>query len=317
VRTDSAVEAVDLHVAGVPVRVVANDRLGWSADAGPDTWLARLRADDGGARQRLSHEPWGFEGVRGVWLMPAHRPGSAASAVFWDADGYAPWCGRGLAALAAFLVRTGRAPAGEVAVDTALGTVRLEVDSAGDAPGVRVAAPPARAAARGLRLDGEGVAVDLAVSGGEAYAFLPSPVPIDLEAAHVLALRERAASLLGPVAALARAAGDLAALVFIAPPDADGVHRLAPVGATGRLHRAPGVRLLAAYAALRRGDGEALPLAAAGLSGVKVRVEAASPGAGPSPDGQVSVAVALRPHVVAFRRFYHDPYDPVAPFLVP
>ncbi|MCL6594859.1 MAG: proline racemase family protein [Firmicutes bacterium] len=313
--TDSAVEAVDLHVAGVPVRVVANDRLGWSADAGPDTWLARLRADDGGARLRLSHEPWGFEGMQGVWLMPAHRPGSAGSAVFWDADGYAPWCGRGLAALAAFLVRTGRAPAGEVAVDTALGTVRLEVEDSGDAPAVRVAPPPARAVARGLRLEGQGFTVDLAVCGGKAYAFLPSPVPIDLEGAHVLALRERAASLLEPVAPLAGRAGDLAALVFAAAPEGDRVHRLCPVGATGRLHRAPGVRLLAAYAALRRGDGEALPLAAAGLSGVQTTVEGADDG--PRPDGQVRVTVALRPHVVAFRRFYHDPYDPVAPFLVP
>lgn len=307
-------EATDLHVAGAPVRVVTSGYpdLGREPAGGLLTTL-RERHDE--ARRRLMCEPWGFGAMEGVVLSPAVRAQSAASLVFMDTEGYGPLCGRGLLAAASLLVRTGRAEplSGAVRFDTALGQVEISVHDRGESgPAVGWAPPAARVVVPPVGSDDAAVAVCDDVE----YAFVRSPCPIDLEPGHVETLRRSADE--GRMRLLKDRGSDKTGRVVLmqAPFGPGDAWRLQPVDATGRLARAPGPRTLAAFAAVLAGRGAlgAQAVSVAGPCGAALEVETTEHESG---GGAAVSRVVATPYVVAWRRFFVDPNDRVAPFVVP
>jgi proline racemase len=318
-------ECVDLHVAGVPVRVVESGLGPWPP-ADTQARLRTLERTGEEARRRLMHEPWGFAGLRGAVLLPPEREGSAAGVVFMDQARYAAACARGLVAVAAHLAATGRAGAaagrdGRMAVrlDTAAGPASVDVALApdGGAPRASLRLGPARAVMRARPLapavaQAHDLAADVCSLGAHRFAFVPSPWPLDLEPANLLAVRDAAPSLAR--AAMAATGADTVALVEGAPRP-DGSLRLVGIDQDGGVARAPGLAMAAAYSAIleERADAVPRPWRAAGLAGVAIDVTAGAR----DDDGALLVDVAAAVHVIAWRRLFVDPADEVAPFLVP
>jgi proline racemase len=304
-QTRSVVEAVDLHVGGQAVRVV---RAGWAHEGAEPRWEDSLL-------QRAVHEPWGFAQLVGVAFQDTAE---GPICTFFRPHGRAGWCGIGIAAAAAWWARTVAVEGDGIQVVTPHGPVRVRVQGKRQCPVVEVPLPTPWVWMRPAQPQVAGSQVDLAVGEG-VYAFLPSPVPIDLDSVHLGELRARGSSLWADVARWAQPWGPLWGMGwYTLPSRPESPHRLVVLGPHGEMSRAPGFRALGAYAAVLHAHHllpPAPPLRVQGPAGVDLDVWWASR---PQPPSALPrVAVAAQPFVVAFRRFYLDPEDEVGPFLVP
>jgi trans-L-3-hydroxyproline dehydratase len=174
----TAIETVEMHTGGEPVRIVAS---GYPPVRG-DTILAKRRY----AKEQLDHlrrllmfEPRGHFDMYGVIPVEPDLVEADLAVLFMHNEGYSTMCGHAVIALGRWAVDTGRvalrAPVTPVAIQCPCGLVRARVDIQDGKPGaVRFESVPAFAFAldRTVEVPGAGaVTVDIGY-GGAFYAFL-------------------------------------------------------------------------------------------------------------------------------------------------
>ncbi len=172
----AAIETVEMHTGGEPVRIVT---AGYPRIPG-DTILAKRRY----ARERLDHlrrllifEPRGHFDMYGVVPVEPDLPGADLAVLFMHNEGYSTMCGHAVIALGRWAVDSGRVPRREPETDVAIqcpcGLVRAHVAADG---AVRFESVPAFAYGLGLRVELEAFGpVELDIGyGGAFYAVLPA-----------------------------------------------------------------------------------------------------------------------------------------------
>lgn len=194
-HTPRVLKTVDAHVAGAPVRLVVE---GWPPMSGRTfaERLARVRRRHDSLRVALMHEPRGHAAMNGAMLLEPSDPSAHAALAFMHHDGWSAYCGHALMGAAAIALERGlvhRAPGTPLRIETAAGTLEVEIDTPGRR--VRASAPPAALVNAGtpLALGSRSIAVDLAWCAG-LYAFTDAEiagVPLDLSRSAQLAERAR------------------------------------------------------------------------------------------------------------------------------
>jgi len=172
-----AIETVEMHTGGEPVRLVVS---GYPPIPG-ETILAKRRY----ARERLDHlrrllifEPRGHFDMYGVIPVEPDLPGADLAVLFMHNEGYSTMCGHAVIAVGRWAVESGRvkrAASGETLVDIQCpcGLVRAWVAADG---AVRFESVPAFAFAIDAAIDLPGTGIiklDIGY-GGAFYAVLPA-----------------------------------------------------------------------------------------------------------------------------------------------
>jgi proline racemase len=175
-RARLSIEAIDLHCAGEPLRLIRSgfpdvphapvlDRRQWVLD----------HADH--VRRQIVHEPRGHRDMYGAILLPPHREDADICVLFMHNEGYSTMCGHGIIAVTTGLIEEGLYPAAEplttIRYETPAGLVTAAAtttDRGGggmDVQGVRFTNVPAYVAAQALavRPDGIELAGDAAAYG--------------------------------------------------------------------------------------------------------------------------------------------------------
>lgn len=314
-QIDRLWETYDLHVGGVPVRLVEGRQLSGCGVSMTDWYRDPGTAWEGESlRRRLVQEPWGYEGLKAAILVPPHQDSSAAGLLFMDAERFSPQCVRSLIAAAIWFHETGQVAGESACFDTPAGPrrVTLSVEKGRTVATVSVGVPKSLSPGRPHSTKAGTVPVWLRDGDSEAQtAFMPSPFPLDLAPEHVLAVRALGREVL--------AERDWKRLVlFEAPTDLRKLGRAVAVRASGTIERAVGASVLSELAALwvqegRMSPGDWGPVT--GLCDVPVEVRVGPPCHGTS--GAASADVRAPAFPIALRRFYESSWDTVAPFLVP
>jgi 4-hydroxyproline epimerase len=119
-------EVIDSHTAGEPTRCVIS--------GGPNLGsvplaerLELLRSDHDHYRRAVLCEPRGSDVLVGVYLLESSNPANAAAVIFFNNAGYLGMCGHGMIGLAVTLAHLGRIQPGEHAIETPVGTVRVQM----------------------------------------------------------------------------------------------------------------------------------------------------------------------------------------------
>lgn len=303
-------ETYDLHVGGVPVRLIEGRQLGDVGASLADRYR-HLSADAGGEflRRRLVQEPWGYEGLKAAILVPPERSSSAAGLLFMDADGFSPRCTRSLLAAALWFHEAGQA--GEtVSFDTPEGVQRIAISSQSGRAMAMASLPEPRAASRGTPHTVTGQTLPIWIQSGDQeheMAFVPSPVPLDLVPEHVLTVRSLGSELV--------VAHRWERVVFFEAPSAQGTSaRALGYRSSGTIERAVGASALAGLARIWIEEGCAAPgnwTPVQGLSAAPVEVRTVHQGS------QTIAQIRGPAFPIAMRRFYESALDTVPPFLVP
>src|SRR5699024_2386715 len=129
-RTPQQLSTVDLHVAGLPVRVVT---AGVAALPGATMEQRRqhfiAHRDD--LRTMLGCEPRGPGWMSGAILQPSTRPAAEWGVLFSEVTGVLPMCGAGTLAVATARVRTGMVtltePVTTIRLDVPIGLIEVDV----------------------------------------------------------------------------------------------------------------------------------------------------------------------------------------------
>jgi 4-hydroxyproline epimerase len=129
---------IDSHTEGEPTRVVVD---GWpelksETMAGRRTELAR---EWDHLRSAAVCEPRGHDALVGALLTPPVSPQSTAGVVFFNNVGYLGMCGHGLIGVIRTLADMGRIGAGDVHIDTPVGTVSAQLNDDGSVTIMNVA----------------------------------------------------------------------------------------------------------------------------------------------------------------------------------
>jgi proline racemase len=175
-----ALDVVDMHTAGEPVRIVTG---GYPRLAGATILDKRREAAERHDRLRtiLMHEPRGHAGMYGVIPVAPSLPGADLACLFTHASGYSTMCGHATIAIARWAVESGRVghdgTAARFGLELPCGLVQVEARvEAGRVVAAAFVSVPAFVEARDVRLDVAGVgpvACDVAF-GGAYYAILPA-----------------------------------------------------------------------------------------------------------------------------------------------
>jgi len=121
VRTRRTLQAIDLHCAGEPLRLIT---AGFPAVPHAPILERRrwVREHADAVRRTAMYEPRGHRDMYGAVLLPPHRSDADLAVLFMHNEGYSTMCGHGTIALATALVEEGLFPATEPET-----TIRLEV----------------------------------------------------------------------------------------------------------------------------------------------------------------------------------------------
>jgi len=144
----SSISVVDSHTAGEPTRCV----LSGGPDLGAGTLaerLAILRSRHDHLRRAILCEPRGSDVVVGAWILPPDDPDCAAAVIFFNNAGYLGMCGHGSIGVAVTLAHLGRIAPGRHRLQTPVGTVVIDLESAHQ---VTIENVPANRHAAGARL---------------------------------------------------------------------------------------------------------------------------------------------------------------------
>jgi 4-hydroxyproline epimerase len=126
------IAVLDSHTAGEPTRCV----LSGGPDLGPGPLSARmerLRRDHDHLRRAILCEPRGSDVIVGAWLLQPDVPDCAAAVVFFNNVGYLGMCGHGTIGVAVTLAHLGRIAPGAHRLQTPVGVVRVQLESANTA----------------------------------------------------------------------------------------------------------------------------------------------------------------------------------------
>jgi proline racemase len=189
-RSTRAIQTVEVHTEGLPVRVVTG-----GVPALPGATMEERRqwfiAHSDDLRTFLLNEPRGHGTLSGAILQPSTRPDADWGVLFIEVTGVLPMCGAGTIGVATALVETGMVavtePVTEVRLDTPVGLIvaRVEVRD-GAALAVTIVNVPSYVVGLDRAVDVPGlgrVPYDLAY-GGNFYAFVEaSAVGIPFERA--------------------------------------------------------------------------------------------------------------------------------------
>ncbi len=327
---------VDWHAGGEPLRVIVD---GYPPIPGRTMMERRAYLQDhlDHYRRRLMWEPWGHEDMYGCLILPPERATSDFGLIFMHNAGYSTMCGHATIAVTRFLVETGRvrpdareSPEVTVRYDVPSGVVTAHaVMQGGQVASVWFENVPAWAEAldETIRLDGRTLHVDIGY-GGAYYALVDvAPLGLAVEPAAVPALKQAARRIRGAVEAqrvlrhpVEPAIEGLYGVIFRAPPrDPRHQARHVTVFADREVDRSPCGSCVSARMAVEYAHGRLHPHEPYAVESVLDTVfEGQVVGAGPivGPHRTVRTTVAGTAYLVAFRRFYHDPTDPLPPFLI-
>ncbi|MFB6611785.1 proline racemase family protein [Agromyces sp. NPDC056379] len=169
-------DTVEVHAEGEPGRVVMNaDVLVQGATMAERLMYCRDNLDD--LRKVLLHEPRGYPGLCGVFVLSPVTPGSDFGIVILEQGGFTPMSGSNTMCAVTAVLETGlitmQEPITEVTIDTAAGVVRAVAHvSGGKVTSVTVANVPAFVVGLDVPLQVPGigtVAADI-VFGGQFFA---------------------------------------------------------------------------------------------------------------------------------------------------
>ena len=168
---------IDGHTAGNPVRLVAGGApllKGASMSERRQDFLARFDW----IRTGLCFEPRGHAMMSGGFLYPPTQPDTDIGILFIETSGCLPMCGHGTIGIITFGLEHGLiqpAVPGRLKVEVPAGIIDIAYETAGDrVTAVRITNVPAFVAAKGIRIDVEGLGpltVDVAY-GGNYYAIV-------------------------------------------------------------------------------------------------------------------------------------------------
>lgn len=125
----SRITVIDSHTAGEPTRCV----LAGGPDLGRGTLAERveiLRGRHDALRRAILCEPRGSDVVVGAWILPPDDPECAAAVVYFNNAGYLGMCGHGTIGAAVTLAHLGRIAPGKHRLQTPVGTVAVDLESA-------------------------------------------------------------------------------------------------------------------------------------------------------------------------------------------
>jgi len=172
------IRAIDSHTGGEPTRIVVDG----FPDLGSGSIAERLdvfRRYHDKLRSAIVREPRGHDAVVGGLLCKPVNPDSAAGVLFFNNVGFLGMCGHGTIGLVKTLEHMGRITTGTHKIETPVGTVEVELDSAGmvtitNVPSYRHAKDVA------IEVDGYGTVTGDVAYGGNWF-FLIGEHPYDLE----------------------------------------------------------------------------------------------------------------------------------------
>ena len=252
-RSTRVLSTVDVHVEGLPVRVVTG-----GAPAYPGATMAERRqwfiehADD--LRTLLMCEPRGTGWMSGAILQPPTREDADWGVLFIEVTGVLPMCGAGTIGVATALVDTGMVevvePVTTLRLDAPIGLITVDVQvSGGKATSATIRNVPSfvHALDQRIELPGHGeLTVDLA-HGGNPYVFAHLEdfgIPFTTEAAdRMLAAGTalmRAVDAQHPLPAEIRGATGCEHAVLIAPGSDATRTRHVLINHPGWIDRSPG-----------------------------------------------------------------------------
>jgi trans-L-3-hydroxyproline dehydratase len=201
-HTSLALDYVDMHTAGEPVRIVT----GGYPDLAGETVLdqrrdAKARFDR--LRRAMMLEPRGHEGMYGVIPVRPSHPGAAMGVLFTHNEGYSTMCGHATIALGRFAVDEGIVAAVEpvtrFVIEAPCGPLAIACTvEDGAVTRVSFESVPAFVHALDVAVDvpGRGRVVTDIAYGGAYYAILPaSRLGLDFFASRVDDLLDAAAAL--------------------------------------------------------------------------------------------------------------------------
>ncbi|RMH20210.1 MAG: proline racemase [Acidobacteria bacterium] len=323
-----AIDAVDAHAAGEPLRVV----VGGFPELRGATVLARRRD----ARERYDHlrralilEPRGHADMYGCLLTPPLSAGADLGVIFLHNEGYSTMCGHGIIGLATVLLETGMHPAREpetrLEIDAPAGRIRARARvSGGRVESVAFRNVPSFAVALGERVAVPGlgeVTYDLAF-GGAFYAYVEAAaVGIDLEPASCSRLIDAGRAIKRAVAAARPILhpsepelGFLYGVIFVGPAASKDAHsRNVCIFADGEVDRSPTGTGVSGRLAIHHARGELAleePIVVESILGSRFTgraVERTTCG----PHDAIVPEIEGRAFLTGRHRFLIDPDDPL------
>jgi proline racemase len=331
----SVFHVVDLHAGGEPLRVIVD---GYPPILGGSLLDRReyLERHLDHLRRRLMWEPWGHRDMYGCLLLPPERPDSRYGLLFMHNEGYSTMCGHAVIAVAKLLVETGRVPWDGISTEV---TIPLDVPSgqvmahavmaSGRVDRVWFENVPAWAEAIdvAVTVNGRHISVDLGY-GGAFYAIVAADtVGLEVVPESVPAFRRWAAAIRMALESVHRPThpedpriGGLYGVIFTDRPKTPGhAARQVTVFADGQVDRSPCGSCVAARLAVLAARKEwpaERDYAVESVMGTVFTGRILGPGAVVGVHPTVRTTVSGTAYVVAFRRFFVNPRDPVEPFLI-
>jgi 4-hydroxyproline epimerase len=185
-RTLRRIDVLDSHTAGEPTRCVLSDSA--ELGAGPlGARLERLRREHDWLRRAILCEPRGSDVLVGAWILEPDMADCAAAVIFFNNAGYLGMCGHGTIGVAVTLAHLGRIKAGVHSIQTPVGVVKVDLQSANT---VTVESVPAYRYQAAVPVDvpGYGAVMGDVAWGGNWFFLVESDERLDLE--HVDHLTE-------------------------------------------------------------------------------------------------------------------------------
>jgi 4-hydroxyproline epimerase len=142
--------------------------------------MERLRRDHDSLRRAILCEPRGSDVLVGAWILKADSPDCAAAVIFFNNAGYLGMCGHGTIGVAATLAHLGRISPGVHAIQTPVGMVKVNLQSANT---VTVENVPAYRYRKAVRIDvpGYGPVTGDVAWGGNWFFLVESDERLDLD----------------------------------------------------------------------------------------------------------------------------------------
>lgn len=309
----AAVHAVDIHVAGQPVRLVVAGYPLVSGDLADK--LVALKRDHEEFRHRVLREPWGRDGMMGVLVMPPDRPASTAGLATMDSEEYGGLRGTAVLAAAAYLTNGPVSAEEPLRFDVPGGQETVSVSMADGEMTSVTWDTVARIRERGrvIVVGNRKVELSLVETSGVLALVSADMLGVRVALEDLDALVEMGEAVFN---GLDRGGGPhlpVKGVVFTAPNgDGSKIGGQVMLHRDGTVDRSPGVDAVAARIAMATlGDKFHRGATVNGILGTELTATVTSHRA-----SNVRVRVSGLPLLVGWRRFFPDSEDPVKPFLI-
>lgn len=311
------IDVRDYHVAGRPVRLITGGvpLPSWTS---PTEQVAQFRQCGDRWRQWAMAEPRGHLAMTGALVLPAQDPEAVVRLLYMDALGYPTGDGAADVSAVTDLLSTGRlgqpwerppaslstyrveSPAGLQAVHVARTRDRIESVS------YQAPLPPILDTIVGKTLGTDAPASCIAQGEDSRYMVVP------VEGLGLEVALEQAPHLQHAAQKMRAAVGEDTGILFVSASAEGGPARQTLVWADGRIDRSP-LGGIAAHLAWLRHTGQRAtsePFRVLGLAGGEITVHVVEE------EAPAYAMVHTTPFLVAMRRLFVDPADPIQPFTI-